>query len=115
MSWGMVRYVEWAVGIWLALTIVVVLLRIFTGRILIEGMLRDEHDGELEVHRLQLFAVSLMFAAGYVAAALSHGGGGPADMPNIKPVLLLGLVGSHGAYLGAKTMWARRKRREERT
>jgi hypothetical protein len=106
----MVRYVEWAVGLWLALTLVMVLLRIFTGRMIVAGMLSNASGRRVEIHRLQLFAVSLMFAAGYVAAALSHGGAGNPDMPDIKPVLLLGLLGSHGAYLSQKSAWALRKR-----
>jgi hypothetical protein len=113
LTWGMVRYVEWAVGIWLALTMSVVLFRILTGRIIVAGMLRDDKDADFEIHRLQLLAVSLMFAAGYVAAALPHGGAAMPNMPDIKPVLLFGLIGSHGAYLAGKTAAARRNHRSK--
>lgn len=110
MTWGMVHYVEWFVGGWLMLTIGVILFQVLTGRIVVAGMLSDDGDADLEIHRLQLFVVSMMFAAGYVAVALSHGGADRPDMPEIKPVLLLGLAGSQGAYLSRKIAWALRKR-----
>lgn len=114
MSWGLFQVIEWLVGGWLALVVAVVLFQIFTGRINIDGMLRDDQTGDLEIHRLQLLVVSLMFAAGYVAAALPHGGPRLPDMPDVRPILLFGLVGSHGGYLAAKSLWAIRKRASNR-
>jgi hypothetical protein len=99
---------------WLTLTIGVVLFRFLTGKIVVAGMLSDDRNTDFEIHRLQLLAVSLMFAAGYVVAALPHGGATSLpNMPDIKPVLLLGLAGSHAGYLGGKAAWMRRKRRME--
>jgi hypothetical protein len=114
MSWGLFQVIEWLVGGWLALVAAVILFQIFTGRIDIDGMLRDDRTGDLEIHRLQLLVVSLIFAAGYLAAALPHGGANLPDMPNVRPILLFGLIGSHGGYLAAKSLWAMRKRASNR-
>ena len=90
----------WAVVASLMLTAGAVLLRMATGHIHLQGLLRPRPGAPFSFDRLQLVAVTLMFAGGYLVAALSKG---PGDrLPGISPALLLILIGSHGTYLSAK-------------
>ncbi|HYE27334.1 MAG TPA: hypothetical protein VEA61_03755 [Allosphingosinicella sp.] len=90
----------WLLAGWLFLIISLVLLRMLSGGILLTGLLRLEPRAPFGFDRLQLVAVTLFFAAGYVVASLYRG---PGDkLPDIPMPLLLVLIGSNGTYLAVK-------------
>jgi hypothetical protein len=91
---------KWVLGGWLALLAALIALRMLSGAMIISGLLRIEARAPFGFDRLQLVAVTLFFAAGYVVASLYRD---PADgMADIPTPLLLILVGSHGTYLATK-------------
>ena len=94
------RAIEAVVILWFVVLLAAVGWQLLTGRIVTSGVLQHRGDGGFGFHRAQMLAVTLLFATGYVIAALSKG---PGDgMPNISPPLLAALLGSHAAYLGGK-------------
>src|SRR5438309_12119403 len=102
MSWiWLPRFVEITVAIWFAAIGGIVLLRMITGAIPLDGMLKhDRRRFGLQFHRLQLLAVTLMMAGGYLILALGRRHGDP--LPNVSPPILLAVAGSHLTYLGNK-------------
>jgi hypothetical protein len=111
MSWmWLPRFVEITVTIWFAAVGGAVLFRLATGAIATGGMLShgsgtSEH---VQFHRLQLLAVTLMMAAGYLILAL--GRGHALSLPDVSPPVLLAVGGSHLTYLGNKYALSRRFR-----
>jgi hypothetical protein len=103
MSWpALSKFVEWTVAIWFAGVGGAVLFRLVTGAIPTGGMLKHVRGGSepFHFHRLQLLAVTLMMAAGYLILALGrHRGDG---LPDVPPPVLLAVAGSHLTYLGNK-------------
>lgn len=71
-----------------------------TGSIMVTGLLRPHPGAPVSLDRLQLVAVTALFAGGYLVAALGKAPGEP--LPGIPAPLLLVLIGSHGAYLSVK-------------
>lgn len=95
------RFVGITVALWFAAIGGVVLLRMITGAIPLEGMLKhDRRSFGFKFHRLQLLAVTLMTAAGYLIIAL--GRGHAQTLPDVSPPFLLAVAGSHLTYLGNK-------------
>ena len=95
-----IYFLRWALGAWLAFVIGVVLIKMASGRILLDGLLRIERKAPFGFDRIQLVFVTLLFAAGYIFIAF---GKGPNDnLPNIPTPLLLILIGSNGAYLAVQ-------------
>jgi hypothetical protein len=91
---------QYLIGGWLFAVMTVVLFKMLSGGIIVHGLLRLERKAPFGLDRLQLVAVTLFFAAGYVVASLYRG---PGDrMPNIPAPLLLILIGSNGTYLAVK-------------
>jgi hypothetical protein len=91
---------QWLIGGWLFAVISLVLFKMLSGGIFVGGLLRLEPRAPFGLDRLQLVAVSLFFAAGYIVASLYRGPG--QDMPNVPAPLLLILIGSNGTYLAVK-------------
>ena len=91
----------WLLGGWLFALIGLVLFRMLTGDILLTGLLKLESRAPFGFDRLQLMAVTLFFAGGYVVASLYRGPG--ESLPDIPTPLLLVLIGSNGTYLAVKT------------
>jgi hypothetical protein len=91
---------KWLLGGWLLFVILLVLFRMFSGEIAVLGLLRPEKHAPFGIDRLQLLAVTLAFAIGYMIASLYKG---PGDaLPRIPTPLLLVLIGSNGTYLAVK-------------
>ena len=91
---------KWLLGGWLFLLFGLTLIRMLSGGIIVAGMLRTRKHAPFGFGRLQLLAVTLLFAAGYTIAALNKG---PGDaMPEVPAPLLLILIGSNGTYLATK-------------
>jgi hypothetical protein len=93
--------VTWLLAGWLFLVMAFVLYRMLSGGIVLTGLLRLEPRAPFGLDRLQLVAVTLFFAAGYVVASLYRGPGD--ELPDIPTPLLLILIGSNGTYLAVKT------------
>lgn len=91
---------KWLLGGWLFLLMALTVLRMLSGSIIVGGLLRLERKAPFGFDRLQLLAVTLFFAGGYVVSSLYRGPND--DMPNIPAPLLLVLVGSNGTYLVTK-------------
>jgi len=87
---------------WFLILGLLILFRIFSGEIATSGLVRHAGEDGFGFHRLQLVAVTLLFAAGYVVAALRQPPG--MGMPDISTPLLAALLGSHAAYLGGKLL-----------
>lgn len=87
-------------GGWLFLVMGLILFRMLSGGIIMTGLLKLEPRAPFGLDRLQLLAVTLLFAAGYIVAALYRGPGD--SLPDIPTPLLLVLIGSHGTYLAVK-------------
>lgn len=87
---------------WFLILGLLILFRIFSGEIATSGLVRHAGEDSFGFHRLQLVAVTLLFAAGYVVAALRQPPG--MGMPDISTPLLAALLGSHAAYLGGKLL-----------
>jgi hypothetical protein len=94
--------IEIAIVAWFLLVLATIGWQLASGRIWITGMLVHRGDGRLRFHRVQMLAVSLLFAAGYVITALGKGPG--SAMPDISTPMLALLIGSHLAYLGGKAL-----------
>jgi hypothetical protein len=91
----------WLLAGWLFVLVGVILARMLSGGILLTGLLRLEARAPFGLDRLQLVAVTLLFAAGYVVASLYRG---PGDkLPDIPTPLLLVLIGSNGTYIAVKS------------
>ncbi|HEX8623576.1 MAG TPA: hypothetical protein VF782_00715 [Allosphingosinicella sp.] len=90
----------WLLAAWLFLIMAFILFRMVSGHIILTGLLKLEPRAPFGFDRLQLVAVTLFFAVGYIVAALYRG---PGDtLPDIPTPLLLVLIGSHGTYLAVK-------------
>ncbi|HEY0132270.1 MAG TPA: hypothetical protein VGB57_12800 [Allosphingosinicella sp.] len=90
----------WLLAAWLFLAMGIILFHMLSGHIILTGLLKLEPRAPFGFDRLQLVAVTLLFAAGYVVAALYRG---PGDtLPDIPTPLLLILIGSNGTYLAVK-------------
>jgi hypothetical protein len=100
MSWGDLKYAEWAMQAWLALIFGFILVQMATGRIILVGLLRLEPKAPFGMERLQLVAVTLLFAVGYAIFALNPDQ--LTSLPDIPTPLLLVLIGSNGTYLAVK-------------
>jgi hypothetical protein len=106
------RWVEVALAGWLVLVGLMLLVGMARGSIPLRGMLGHTLDDRAHLHKLQLLAVTLAFALGYVATALQRG---PGDaMPGVSPLMLAALLGSQGAYLTGKYRNTRRYVRAQR-
>lgn len=90
----------WLLAAWLFLVMGFILFHMLSGHIIVSGLLKPEPDAPFGLDRLQLLAVTLLFAAGYVVAALYRGPGD--ELPDIPAPLLLILIGSNGTYLAVK-------------
>ena len=97
---GIADIAKWAIGLWLFGLMALVLSRMASGSIRLEGMLKLEPQAPFGLDRLQMVAVTLFFAAGYIVASLYRGPG--SEMPDIPTPLLLVLIGSNGAYVAVK-------------
>jgi hypothetical protein len=93
-------FVEYALLAWFGAMMVFIVYKLLDGTILTHGLISDRRGTSFAFHRLQLIAVTLLFAGGYIIAALGKGPG--QAMPDIAPPLLAGLLGSHFTYLGGK-------------
>ena len=90
----------WLLAGWLFVVLGLVVLRMLTGEILLTGLLKLEQRAPFGFDRLQLVAVTLFFAGGYIVASLYRG---PGDtLPDIPMPVLLVLIGSNGTYLAVK-------------
>ena len=93
-------FVLWALVISLSTIAAGALYRIVGGRVGLSGLIAHKAGDELEMSRLQMLAATLLVAVGYLIASLAQD---PAQgLPDIPAVVLLGLAGSHTAYLGGK-------------
>jgi hypothetical protein len=93
--------VTWLLAGWLFLVMAFILYQMLSGGIVLTGLLKLERRAPFGLDRLQLLAVTLFFAAGYVVASLYRG---PGDkLPDIPTPLMLILIGSNGTYLAVKT------------
>lgn len=93
-------YLEAILEGWLLLVFAIVLYRMARGQIILAGLLSKEKNGPLGIDRLQLVAVTLLFAIGYALFALNYDQ--LETLPNIPTPLLLILIGSNGSYLAVK-------------
>jgi hypothetical protein len=99
MTWTYIgATVEWTVLAWFFSILAVIVIQVIRGRILIAGMLGGSSG--VRIHRLQLLLVTLVFAGGYLARALAVAPG--ESLPDVPGALLVGILGSQGAYLGFK-------------
>jgi hypothetical protein len=94
------QIMTWLLAVWLFLVMGFILLRMLSGHIILSGLLRLEPRAPFGFDRLQLVAVTLFFAGGYVVASLYRGPGD--SLPDIPTPLLLILIGSNGTYLAVK-------------
>jgi hypothetical protein len=92
--------IEYTLLAWFAGVGLLIGWRLLSGSIVLTGLINQEPEGSFGFNRAQMLAVTLLFAAGYVVAALGETPGH--DMPDISPVLIAALFGSHAAYLGGK-------------
>ena len=100
MVWGdFAEFLKWLLAAWMLAIAGIILVRMLSGQIILAGLLRLERNAPFGLDRLQLVAVTLLFAGGYVLAALTAEG---SDLPEIPAPLLLVLIGSHGTYLTVK-------------
>lgn len=90
----------WLLAAWLFLVMGLIVFRMLSGQILMTGLLKLEPRAPFGFDRLQLVAVTLFFAGGYVVASLYRGPGD--SLPDIPTPLLLILIGSNGTYLAVK-------------
>ncbi|HEX8238395.1 MAG TPA: hypothetical protein VF574_01510 [Allosphingosinicella sp.] len=86
---------------WLFVVMALILFRMLSGSIVLTGLLKLDSRAPFGLDRLQLMAVTLFFAAGYVVASLYRGPGD--ELPDIPTPLMLILIGSNGTYLAVKT------------
>jgi len=99
--WALKIVVEISVAVWFAAITLIVVARMITGAIPLDGMLKhDRRAPSFQFHRLQLVAVTLLMAGGYLI--LSLGRGHARTLPDVEPVFLLAVAGSHLTYLGNK-------------
>jgi hypothetical protein len=91
----------WLLCGWLFAVMALILFRMLSGSIVLTGLMSLAPRAPFGLDRLQLVAVTLFFAAGYVVASLYRGAGD--KMPDIPAPLLLILIGSNGTYLAVKT------------
>lgn len=96
------KIVEFAILAWFALLLANIAWQMTTGQIYLSGMLVHRDGRRLRFHRLQMLAISTIFAAGYAIAALGKGPG--TGMPDISTPMLALLIGSHATYLGGKVL-----------
>jgi hypothetical protein len=94
------RIIEWLLGLWLFGLMALIVWRMLSGSILLTGLLRLEPKAPFGFDRLQLLAVTLLFAGGYAVAALAQDPG--EGLPDISMPIMLVLMGSHGTYLAAR-------------
>jgi hypothetical protein len=87
---------------WFLIVGLLILYQVMTGAIATSGLVRHAGEESFGFHRLQLMGITLLFAAGYVVAALRQPPG--LGMPDISTPLLAALLGSHAAYLGGKLL-----------
>ncbi|MBV9931756.1 MAG: hypothetical protein JO013_12535 [Alphaproteobacteria bacterium] len=93
---------EATVAVWFAALAAILLLRLATGAIPLDGLLKhDRRTLTFQFHRLQLVAVTLMMAGGYLILAIARGGHAQ-SLPDVTPPFLLAVAGSHLTYLGNK-------------
>ncbi len=97
---GIALAIKWTILGWFAAIALFILYKIVTGGISLEGVVRHKADGSFGFHRLQLLAMTLLFACGYVMFALRQPPG--SGMPEISTPILAALLGSQTAYLGGK-------------
>lgn len=101
MDWGdLALYSKWLFGGWLFLVMGVILIRMASGHIILTGLISTEKRAPFGFDRLQLVAVTLLFAAGYSIISLTKAPG--ENMTEIPTPLLLVLIGSNGTYLAVK-------------
>lgn len=94
------RPFEWVLGLWLALIVLTILIRMLTGHIILTGLFRREKHAPFGLDRIQLVFVTLFFAGGYLVVSLGQVPG--EGLPTIPTPLLLILIGSNGTYLAVK-------------
>jgi hypothetical protein len=99
--WAITKFVEVTVALWFGAIALMVVVRIVTGAIPLDGMLKhDPRSAGFDFHRLQLVAVTLMMAGGYLILAVQRGHA--PSLPDVTPPFLLAVAGSHLTYLGNK-------------
>jgi hypothetical protein len=97
---SIIDFMRWHVSLFLVLLVLVIAYQMLTGRIRLKGLMRDKTTGQLSPGRVQLFAVTLMGAGGYLVKVLTAHS--EASLPPV-PADLLGAVGaSSGIYLLGK-------------
>lgn len=101
MDWALVsEFAKWLFGGWLLLLFGFVVARMLSGHIIMTGLLSIEKRAPFGFDRLQLVFVTVLFAAGYLIAALARDP--ELGLPRIPTPLLLVLIGSNGTYLAVK-------------
>lgn len=93
-------FIEYVLLAWFAAVGLFIGYKLFDGTIIMDGLTAERSGESFTFHRLQLIVVTIVFAAGYIIAALGKGPG--QGMPDIAPPLLAGLLGSHFTYLGGR-------------
>ena len=95
------QLLEVVLGLWFAGLASIVVVQLFSGRILSAGVLAIPHGPPIGVARLQLVLMTVGIAGAYAGTALMRPAG--LGLPDPPMEIVLALLGSHGFYLGGKS------------
>lgn len=94
--------IESAILLWFAGLVAIVAVQMTNGQIIVAGMLKRRRTGRFKFHRLQMLAMTLLFAGVYLLKALTLAPG--EGLPNVPVLLLLTLFGSQATFLAGKAL-----------
>ena len=99
----LIPWLEIGLVAWLALLALLIVYRILTGGISIDGTLRSERGGPISPERVQLVVGSLLVIGAYAMQALSGLKTGAAiELPEPSAALIAVFAGNHAVYLAGK-------------
>jgi hypothetical protein len=102
---ALATFMKVELALFLAALLLIIFLKIVSGRIRLDGMLRDKKTGKPSYARMQLVLVTLMAAAGFLWGAIG-GEGGYENLleldSTLVDTLIAALAGSHTLYLSGK-------------
>jgi len=103
MMWGSIALVmKWTILGWFGAIALLILYKIMTDEILIDGLTCNPGDSSFSFHRSQLLIITICFAVAYTLIALGQPAG--KGLPDIATPILAALLGSHAAFIGGKLL-----------